>query len=248
MPEIRIHPDRESLVRAATELIIDAAATAIGERGAFRLALAGGETPEPVYARLAQTDQARQIDWARVELFFGDERCVAPDDPRSNYHMVRTTLLERVQIPADHVHRIRGEDEPALAAAAYEVLLARRLKAQVATLPPRLDLVLLGMGEDGHTASLFPGTASVSEETRWVVAHFVDSQHMWRITLTPVVLNAARSVVFLVSGGRKAEMLRQVIEGAHDPERWPAQVVRPTHGVVHWLLDSAAARRLRPAA
>jgi 6-phosphogluconolactonase len=249
MPEISIHPDRESLIREAANVIVDLAASAIQEHGRFALALAGGDTPRPVYARMADPAQARRVDWARVEVFFGDERSVPPDDSRSNYRMVREALLDHVRIPSTNIHRIRGEDEPEKAAAEYEAVLRRRLgdeRGRDGPAPGSLDLILLGMGDDGHTASLFPGTPAVMEQARWVLAQFVETLQMWRVTLTPVVINASRNVLFLVSGAGKAEMLRQVLEGAEEPLLRPAQVVRPSQGRVRWLVDAAAAARLRP--
>jgi 6-phosphogluconolactonase len=240
MAEISVYPDREHLVGAAAEAILELAASAIKQRGRFTLALAGGDTPRPVYERLAEGGQSGRIDWSRVEVFFGDERCVPPDDPRSNYAMARAALLDHVSIPAANVHRMRGEDEPATAAADYEAVLKARLD--------RFDLILLGMGEDGHTASLFPGTPAVTEAARWVVAQFAKSAGMWRITLSPVVINQARNVIFLVSGAAKADTLRQVLEGPFNPLVRPSQVVEPSEGTVRWLVDAAAASRLRSVA
>jgi 6-phosphogluconolactonase len=181
---------------------------------------------------------ASEVDWARTELFFGDERCVPPWDAGSNYAMVRHALLERVPVPEVNVHRMRGEDEPERAARDYEDVLERVLGATP------LDLVLLGMGENGHTASLFPGSALLGEPRRRVAAEYVRELAMWRITLTPLAINAARHAAFLVSGAPKAPMLAQVLEGPRDPARLPAQIVQPA-GELRWLVDAAAAARLR---
>jgi 6-phosphogluconolactonase len=179
-----------------------------------------------------------------VHVFWGDERCVAPDDPRSNYRMTRESLIDAVPIPEENVHRIHGEDDPHRAARDYE----RELRAEFgkAEGPPErsFDQVLLGMGQDGHTASLFPGSPAVTEAERWVLAQHVEQPAMWRITLTPVVLNAAADVTFLVAGAGKAERLREVL-GAEPRERvLPAEVIRPRGGQVHWMVDAAAGARL----
>jgi 6-phosphogluconolactonase len=191
------------------------------------------------------------VDWTAVQVFWGDERCVPPDHPDSNYRMARETLLDHVPLPAGNVHRIRGELPPTQAAAEYERELhaffslpplgaATRREAPMAS----FDLVLLGMGSDGHTASLYPGTLAIHETERWVTAHRVEKLDAWRITLTPPALNAAAQVTFVVSGtpcGRKAEALRQVLAGPYRPQELPAQVIRPAPGRLCWLVDREAA-------
>ena len=183
-----------------------------------------------------------QIDWPQWQVFFGDERCVPPDDDRSNYRFAQRTLLSRAPIPPDHVHRMRVELPPAEAADDY----ANQLRQYFGAEPPGIDLVLLGMGDNGHTASLFPGLQAVHEQERWVASEYVEEVGMWRITLTPVVLNLARQVVFLVAGSGKASMLRQVLEGPYAPDLRPAQVVRPVSGDLLWLVDATAAAQLSP--
>ena len=235
------------LMEAAAESLVRAADAAIRASGRFVVSLSGGSTPNALYELLATPAWIRRIDWARTDVFWGDERCVPPDDPASNYRSARERLLDRLPAPA-RVHRIRGEDEPEKAAAAYE----RELRATFGTPdgPPRtapgsrFDVVLLGVGPDGHTASLFPGTAAVHESVRWVVAHHVAAVSMWRITLTPIVLDAAAEVLFLVSGREKAAIVREVLEGPHRPDVFPAQVVAPRAGRLRWLLDAAAASEL----
>lgn len=239
MPKVSIFPDNESLVAGAVDLIIRSAVKAIAEHGRFTLALSGGETPRPVYARLAAAGRTKNIDWSRVQLFFGDERCVPPDDPRSNYLMVRTVLLDKVPIPHPNIYRIQGEDSPEKAAEDYENTLRRVLGGE------GLDLILLGLGDNGHTASLFPGLAPVTETRRWVMAAYVEVASMWRVTMTPVVINAARQVLFLVSGAKKADILKRVLEGAYQPVVLPAQTVRPATADLTWLLDRPAAAKLR---
>jgi 6-phosphogluconolactonase len=243
MTAIRVLPDPQALAEAAARHVVERAQAAIRERGRFSIALSGGSTPRDLHLRLAGPPLRNQIDWARVHVFFGDERCVPPDDARSNFRMADETLLSKVPIPPAQIHRVRGELPPEEAAADYE----RQLREFFGDEPPRLDLVLLGMGDNGHTASLFPGLTAVREQQRWVVAEYVAEVSMWRITLTPVVLNQARADVFLVAGQAKAQMLRQVLEGAFAPDALPAQVVRPGLGEVIWMVDAAAAADLSAA-
>ncbi|AKF07907.1 6-phosphogluconolactonase [Sandaracinus amylolyticus] len=244
--EVEIHPDRDALVHAAAEHVVALARAAVAARGVFTIALAGGATPRPVYERLAQPSFVGRIDWSRARIFFGDERCVPPDHPESNYRMAREALLDRVPIPAANVHRIAGEDEPEHAARAYERTL-RACFGDVEGPPARsFDLVLLGMGDDGHTASLFPGAPAMNEARRWVVPSEIARPHpMWRITLTPVVIDAAAAVTFLVDGASKAERLAHVLEGRDGAERLPAARIAPTHGALRWMIDAEAASQLR---
>lgn len=245
MNAVQVFPDSGSLVQAAAAHIVEVAVGALAARGRFTIALAGGSTPRPVYALLGAPAFARCIDWSRVQVFWGDERCVPPDDSRSNYRIAREALLEKVPLPPGNVHRVRGEDPPGQAAAAYEAVLRGFFAAPGA--PPDaspssgFDLVLLGMGADGHTASLFPGLAAATERVRWVMAQYVEAVSMWRITLTPVVINAAANVTFLVSGADKAQRLGEVLESPSQPEVLPAQAVKPAHGRLRWLVDAAAA-------
>lgn len=240
MAEVEVCADDDALMAAAAETVVRSAAEAIEEAGQATVALSGGTTPKRLYQLLATPGYASRVDWPRVHVFFGDERCVPPNDPASNYRMAREALLDRVPIPPANVHRMRGEDEPATAAADYERELRQVLGARA-----RLDLVLLGMGDNGHTASLFPGLTAVREHQRWVVAEHVAEVGMWRITLTPAAINAAAEVVFLVSGAGKADMLARVVEGPRAPDTLPAQVVAPTNGQLRWLVDAAAAVNLR---
>jgi len=240
---ILVHDSPAALVEAAAGLVVEVAGRAVAQRGRFTLALAGGGTPKPVYERLAGDDFAGRIDWSKTDLFFGDERCVEPNDPQSNYRMAREALLARVPLPEANIHRIRGEADPAVAAAEYEQILRETLRSE----RPRLDLVLLGIGDDGHTASLFPGTAAVREATRLVAAQYVDKLAAWRVSLAPPLLDAAAEVAFLVEGGGKAEVLAAILEGPYQPDVLPAQRIQPTAGRVRWLVDAAAAARLRRA-
>jgi 6-phosphogluconolactonase len=242
-PSVEVLPDRTALAARAVEVFAATAARAVRETGRFTVALSGGTTPEPLYAHLASGPGAERVAWARTHVGWGDERCVPPTDPASNYRMASDALLRHVPVPVEQVHRIQGERDPGEAAAAYERELQRLFGA--AQPSASFDLVLLGLGPDGHTASLFPGLAAVRERRRWVVAEHVPAVSMWRVTLTPAAINAAAEVVFLVAGADKASALARVLSGPRDPDRWPAQVVAPARGRTRWLVDAAAACGLR---
>jgi len=228
----------EAITARAVEVVVATAEAAIRATGRFTIALSGGSTPRALFARLAEPAEAARVDWSAVQVFWGDERCVPPTDPGSNYRMANETLLAKVPIPAANVHRIRGEDHPPTAAAAYEAELRRWFSRET------FDLVLLGMGANGHTASLFPGLGAVDEAARWVAAELVPEVSMWRVTLTPPAINAARHVLFLVTGADKAATLREVLDGPRDPRWLPAQVIAPGAGRLTWLVDRAAASAL----
>jgi 6-phosphogluconolactonase len=210
-------------------------------RGRFALVLSGGSTPRAAYSRLATRDFASKVKWRQVHVLWGDERCVPPEDPRSNYRMAREALLDRVPIPPRQIHRIQGEKFPEEAAEEYEREL-RDLRRHSLS----LDLVLLGLGEDGHTASLFPGQPAMHEKGRWVLATPAPDSTMWRVTLTPSLINTARAVTFMVSGESKAARLQEVLEGPFNPDLLPAQAIQPIKGQLTWMVDQAAAGRLRP--
>jgi 6-phosphogluconolactonase len=233
--EIEIYARTTELARAAAEHVVAQAAEATAARGRFFVALAGGSTPRATYTLLATGAFASRIDWPRVHVFWGDERCVPPNHADSNYRMAREALLDHVPIPAENIHRIAGELEPVQAAASYERELQAALGAD-----GRLDLVLLGMGNDGHTASLFPSTAALEERKRWVVESYVDRLGAWRITLTFAAINAGRQVTFLVAGPSKAEPLARIRAG----EKLPAGLVQPVKGMLTWLVDRKAAGQL----
>jgi len=244
-PEVRVYPDAVAVAEAAAEVFARAATRAVAENGRFYVALAGGSTPKAVYQLLADDEASgrRKLPWTGIEVFFGDERCVPPDHAESNFRMAHETLLARVPIPAANIHRIRGEMDPQAAAAAYEVELKRVVPSHHAMLP-RLDLVLLGMGQDGHTASLFPGTPGLQETSHSVVANPGPEPASWRVTLTLPALSAASNVLFLVIGAEKAPMLRRVLQTDAAGASYPAQRVRPTAGWLRWFLDEAAASQL----
>lgn len=238
MTNFRVYPDSERLADAAADHFVEQARQAIAARGRFAVALAGGSTPRAMLTRLAQSPRREQVDWGRVHVFWGDERCVPPDTDASNYRMAADALLAHVAIPANNIHRLRGEERPALAALAYE----EDLRAFFRTPDwPTFDLVLLGLGENGHTASLFPGGHALCADRRWSVAQYVEIIGMWRLTLTPPVINHAAQVTFLVSGASKAHIVYAVTRGPYAPEVLPAQLVQPPTGHLLWLLDKVAA-------
>jgi len=238
--------DAEAVARAAAEEIVEAGSRAIEERGRFTVALAGGSTPRRTYELLADPAApfGERLRWDGTHAFFGDERHVPPDHPDSNYRMAREALLDRVAMAS--VHRMHGEERQAAAAAAsYEAELRRFFGlASAGDAPPRLDLVLLGLGPDGHTASLFPGSAALDERRRWAVAPFVERLGAHRITLTLPVLDRTREVLFLVSGAEKADALAQVLTPAPGSAPPPAARVRPERGALVWIVDRAAASRV----
>jgi 6-phosphogluconolactonase len=247
MANVIIHPDPERLALAAAEQFIELSAQAILARGLFSVTLSGGSTPLRLYRLLASEPFSERVDWSRVHFFWGDERCVPTDHPDSNYLRAHTVFLSQVPVPEENIHRIAAELKPEQAAEAYEEQLLRffsTLPNEEERAQARFDLVLLGMGDDGHTASLFPGSAVVMEDTRWVRANYVDSLAAWRITLTPAILNRAGQVIFLVAGSGKSWTLQKVVYGAYQPERYPAQVIRPVNGNLLWLVDEAAAALL----
>jgi 6-phosphogluconolactonase len=242
--DMTVYPDNRSFVDGSADFIVGLAGASIAARGRFTIALSGGGTPRPIYARLATADYANRIDWQKVHIFFSDERCVPPDDARSNYRMVCEALLEHVPLSEGNIHRIRGEADPAQAALAYEQDIRRVFGTSLA---PAFDLVCLGMGDNGHTASLFPGTAALREHARWVVPQYVEVMLSWRVTFTAVLINAACHVAFLVEGAGKSETLWRVLEGPYQPDVLPAQLIQPTDGQLHWLVDAAAAAKVQPA-
>ena len=245
-PLIRRFRDADQLTRAAAEEFVRLAQQALDERGRFTVALSGGPTPRRLYQLLASSSWSSQIQWEHVHLFWGDERAVGPEHPESNYRMAHESMIEKLAIPNSNVHRMAAEREDRdQAARDYQTEIARVFEVSPEGEPPVLDLVLLGMGSDGHTASLFPGTAALDETTRWVVPNFVAKLGAHRLTLTVLILNRAACVMFLVAGSDKAEPLVEVIEGPRDPERLPAQLINPVSGKLLWLVDDAAATELK---
>jgi 6-phosphogluconolactonase len=237
-PELLVFPDLEALSREAAQRFTRLAR----EHDPFSVALSGGGTPRRLYEMLAAAPYRERVPWEHVYVFWGDERAVPPDHPGSNYRQAREALLDHVPLPPGNVHRVPGELEPEDAARAY----ADELRAFFGSPWPVFDLLLLGMGDDGHTASLFPGSAALRETEQPVLgltAHYQDRPAR-RVTLTPPAINAARNVFFLVSGAAKAPALRAVLQGPRQPELFPAQIVQPTDGHVLWLVSKAAAANL----
>ncbi len=245
---LEVLPTAERAADAAARRFVLVADNAIRARGECVVALSGGSTPQGMYRKLAGESWASSLDWSRIQVLWGDERCVRPDHEASNYRMAREALLDHVPIPPVNVHRIHGEDDPAGAAAAYERVLRHMLRTPSgpprATPGRRIDLVLLGLGEDGHTASIFPGSIAVHEDPRWVRPAEPAGASTQRVTLTPLLINAAAEVAFLVVGTAKAAIVRHVLEGPRRPNEWPAQLIAPVAGQLRWFIDSDAAARL----
>jgi 6-phosphogluconolactonase len=243
--EVRVVEDLAAVAHAVAERWVALARETSAVRGRFTVALSGGSTPRALFQLLAREPFRSRIAWDRVELFWGDERCVPPDHADSNYRMAREHLLDAVPVPPVRVHRIEAErpDHPAVAAA-YQAEIARVLGGTPGGPPPAFDLILLGMGPDGHTASLFPGTAALVETKQWVVANHVPKFEADRITLTYPILNRGAHVVFMAAGADKTAVLREVLEGPPDLTRLPSQGVRPEAGGPLWLVDRAAAAQL----
>jgi 6-phosphogluconolactonase len=243
--EYQVVADAKALAAAAAERFTAAAEKAAGERGRARIAISGGSTPKAAFALLADPGQPwrNRMPWEKLELFWVDERCVPPDNAESNYRMTREAMLDKVPLKPEQVHRMEGELEAHEAASRYESLLRNTFRLEGAECP-RFDLVALGMGPDGHTASLFPRTEALSEMGRLVVANHVLQKETWRITLTWPVINNAASVFFLIGGADKAQVLHEVFTGAFDQDRLPSQLIWPSSGILTLILDQAAAALL----
>jgi 6-phosphogluconolactonase len=239
MPQIEILPDVRQLAERAAGYCLRRMEERLGSAERFTLVLAGGSTPKKMYACLA----AEKIDWRRVHFFWGDERCVPPEAAESNYGMAQETLFRQLPLPPENIHRMAGEKPAQEAAHLYE----EDLQGFFGKGLPRFDLILLGLGTDGHTASLFPGSSALRAGRRWAVPveHTIPPPPLVeRVTLTLPVLNAAAEVLFLVAGADKADILAEVLEGPYQPRRYPAQGVRPANGGLLWLAEAAAAEKL----
>ena len=240
MAIIKTYPDSKILASEAASQIVECSRESISNHGFFSLVLAGGSTPRETYEVLATVEFVQRIEWEKVHIFWGDERCVASNHDDSNYRMAFDIFLKHLPIPVKQIYRMKGEIEPQEAAKEYE----NWLQSFFAGRTPRFDLILLGLGDDGHTASLFPGTRAVSETKRLVLDNYVRKLSTWRLTMTPQLINQATNVTFLVSGKGKADILRRVLAGRYTPEEIPAQIIRPEHGQMRWLLDADAAALL----
>jgi 6-phosphogluconolactonase len=243
MKSLRILETPEDVARAAAEHFVAVADKTIAATQRFSVALSGGSTPQQTYRLLASDIYRNRIDWSSAHLFFGDERCVAANDPASNYRLARETFLSQNLIPSENVHPISGEGEPALNAKAYE----DDLRSYFGNLDwPLFDLVLLGLGDDGHTASLFPNSPALQEKSQWVAANWVEKLGSFRITLTASAINHANEIVFIVTGKEKAQALKTILQGPSNPQLYPAQLIQPGNGSLLWLVDRDAATFLEP--
>jgi 6-phosphogluconolactonase len=245
--EVVVVEDEQQLAAAVAELVADAMRAAVASDGVFRLALAGGSTPRLLHAVLVNDPRYRTLPWSRTDVFWGDERAVPPDHADSNYRMALETLVSKVPIDPTRVYRVPTEDaDPERAAARYEQTIRTAFELEAHGIP-RFDLILLGVGADGHTASLFPTSPAVREQQRLVVAAWSDAHQTWRVTMTLPLLNAAAQVTFMVSGAAKAAAVAAALEPPRDSTPPPAALVQPFDGRVIWVLDRAAARFLRSA-
>ena len=234
-PEIKVLPDPAAVAVEGAERFIVAAREAVDLGGRFSVAFSGGHTPKAMFELLAGEPYRSRVTWEKVEVFFSDERCVPPDSTESNYRMASEALLKRVPIPGDNVYRMRGDIDPQESAREYGELL----KEKFGDGGP--DLIMLGMGPDGHTASLFPNTEALHETKHRCVANYVEQLKTWRITMSAPFINRARAVMFLVTGADKARRVAEVLEGPRDTERLPSQLILPVAGKFIWLMDAAAA-------
>lgn len=243
--EYFVEPDTAALAARAAQHFVEMAERAVTARGRVRIAISGGSTPKAAFQLLADPAQPwrARMPWDRIELFWVDERCVPPDDADSNYRMTREALLDHVPLTAERIHRMEGELEPEVAAARYESELRNSFRLEGAE-TPRFDLIALGMGPDGHTASLFPHSAAVHEISRLATANHVQNKDAWRITLTWPVINQGAHVFFLIGGADKAQVLQEVMMGPRDVDRLPSQLIAPAGGILTLLLDKAAAALL----
>jgi 6-phosphogluconolactonase len=240
-PDIRVFENPQSLFEGAAEEFASQATAAVRSRGRFTVALSGGSTPRSLYCLLATR---ASLPWDKIYFFFGDERHVPPDNPESNYRMARESLLSKVPIPPENIFRVPAENpDTNKAADAYQQTLRTFFNTAPGSFP-RFDMILLGMGPDGHTASLFPGTAALQEKARWVVSNWVEKFKTDRVTLTLPVLNNAAVVMFLVSGRDKAGILKEVLEGTQPRELLPSKLIKPSNGELIWMVDQVAATQL----
>jgi 6-phosphogluconolactonase len=242
----QVWPTAAEMAKASAEKFAETVEAAVAKRGVARLAISGGSTPQATFKLLAAEPFVSRIPWDKLQLFWVDERCVGPDSPESNYGVARDLLLSKVPIPAENVFRMEGELDPEVAASRYESTLRNVMKLEGAE-TPAFDMVTLGMGPDGHTASLFPNTEGLNELGRLVIANHVPQKDVWRVSLTWPVINHASEVVFEVEGPGKTDVLAEVLTGPRDPDRLPSQLIRPANGKLLFLLDEAAAAKLPPA-
>ena len=242
MAQVLTFDNPQEVARAAADRFVEIARASIDGHGRFSVALSGGSTPKRAYELLSSNEYRDKLDWSKVHIFFGDERCVPPDDAESNYRMTNEAMLSHLPIPPGNVRRIQGVGDAVANARLYEDEL--RTFFNDASWP-RFDLVLLGMGDDGHTASLFPGSAALNEQQAWVAANWVEKFNAYRITLTVPAINHAAHIAFLVTGENKAERLSEVLSGESSSEQLPSQLIKPLNGSLEWLIDKAAKAGMR---
>ena len=242
--EILVVSNPDELSRRAAQEFVRQAGEAVQAKGFFTVALSGGSTPKGLYMQLASDHYREQVPWSKVYLFWGDERCVSPDHQDSNYRMARESLIDKVPIPEENIYRMPAEQgDHDCAATEYEQTIKAFFRLEAGE-QPRFDLILLGMGEDGHTASLFPWTSALEETDRLVFANYIGKLGAYRLTLTVPVINHAALVLFLISGESKASVLREVLEGEFQPQRLPSQLIRPVNGRLLFIVDHIAASKL----
>jgi len=243
--QLHIYKTAEELSKAAAKWIADRITDTLKKKDRFTIALSGGNTPKQLHKLLAAPPYKDQVDWSKLHVFWGDERDVPFDDERNNAKMAFDTLLNYVPIPPSQIHIMRTDIPPEQSAIEYEKILHQYFSPDNPS-GNTFDLVLLGMGDDGHTLSLFPGTAVIHEERSWVKSFFLQAQDMYRITLTKTVVNKSASIAFLATGEGKAEALKEILEGSYNPDLYPSQVIKPSNGELHWFVDDAAASLLKP--
>jgi 6-phosphogluconolactonase len=233
---LKIFESVDALNEAAANMIVEIAKKAIDARGRFTVALSGGNTPKQLYTLLSTPQYSAQINWQKTFIFWGDERCVPAIDEQNNAHMAKQALLDKINIPASNIHPVPVQLPPVEAAESYEVDMLKFFNSP----SPMFDLILLGLGENGHTASLFPGTDVLRDQAAGIRALYIDEVKMFRITMTAPLINLSHHILFLVTGKGKAEVLKNVITGAYHPEQYPAQLIKPEKGKLFWLVDKEA--------
>jgi len=239
----RIFPTALDLAERVAYDLADKVRVAERDNYPIALALSGGNTPKLLFSVLAEKYHS-SLNWNYVDLFWVDERCVSPDDSESNYGMTYQLLLEKIDIPMENIHRMRGENDPGSEADRYAEEIVQNIRIRNGL--PVFDIILLGMGEDGHTASLFPHSAGLNEQHRWFIANHAPQQEVWRLTLSKKAINSARNILVLVRGASKARMLKDVLTGPHDPDDKPIQLISPREGRMLWLVDNQAGSQLPP--
>lgn len=237
---LNIYDSKEKLSEEMTSWMCDLINSTLQDQEFFTLALSGGETPQMLYKKLASEEYKEKINWKRVHIFWGDERVIPFDDDRNNARMAFKNLINQITIPPAQVHKMRVDIEPLFAAKDYENVL----QVYFGNTEKSFDLILLGVGNDGHTLSLFPGSLVVDEKQHWVNAVYNEKQKMYRITLMPSIVNKASRIAFMVTGENKSEILYRIIEGQYEPNVLPAQLIKPENGELHWFLDKNAAKKL----